>query len=99
MQVFWGGMSNMSDIPNLEYNLKRWQAIQTIKQHVKDNPDDVWAKAQVNLLLGLPNIGRGGPFGNYNLNHWGMLYHNQDIASDTFDIGSTPIRQIRAKPK
>jgi hypothetical protein len=67
-------MSNMSEIPNWEYNKKRWSVMQTIKQHIKNNPDDVWAKAQVNLLLGLPNIARGGLVGNSNLNHWGMLY-------------------------
>lgn len=68
-QSLWHGISNMSEIPNWEYNLKRWQAIQTIRQYLKTNPDDVWAKSQVNLLLGLPNIGRGGPFGNDNLSH------------------------------
>jgi len=73
-QLFWHGMSNMSEIPNWEYNEKRWSVIQTVKQHIKDNPDDVWAKTQMNLLLSLPNIKRGGPFGNYNIDHWVMLY-------------------------
>ena len=61
-QFFWHGMSNMSDIPNWEYNLKRWQVIKTIKKYIESNPDDVWAKAQVRLL-DLPNIHRGGHFG------------------------------------
>ena len=77
-QSFWHGMSNMSDIPNWQYNLKRWQAVQTIRQHLKTNPEDVWANAQVGLSLNLPNIGRGGPFGNDNLSHWGMLYLDND---------------------
>ncbi|MBW2321772.1 MAG: hypothetical protein JRF31_13280, partial [Deltaproteobacteria bacterium] len=75
-QSFWHGMSNMSEIPNWQYNLKRWQAIQIIRQYLKTNPEDVWANAQVGLLLNLPNIGRGGPFGNDNLSHWGKLYTN-----------------------
>lgn len=80
MQVFWGGMSNTSKILNWEYNLKKWQAIQTVKQYLKAKPNDIWAKAQMNLLLSLPNIGRGGLMGNDNLNHWGMLY--MDIEPD-----------------
>jgi len=75
-QSFWHGMSNMSEIPNWQYNLKRWQAIQIIRQYLKTNPEDVWANAQVGLLLSLPNIDRGGPFGNDNLSHWGKLYTN-----------------------
>lgn len=73
-QIFWGGMSNMSAIHNWKYNLKRWQAAQTIKQYLKTNPDDLWAKAQFSLLLNLPNIGRGGSLGNDNLSDWGSLY-------------------------
>lgn len=73
-QSFWYGISNMSEIPNLTYNLKRWQAVKTARQYLKTNPEDVWANAQVGLLLSLPNIGRGGPFGNDNLSHWGKLY-------------------------
>lgn len=63
-QFFWHGMSNMSYIPNWQYNLKRWQAVQTIRQYLKTKPDDVWANAQISLLLSLPNIARGGFFGN-----------------------------------
>ncbi len=70
-QIFWGGMSNRSNIPNWEYNLKRWKVVQTIKNYIETNPADDWAKAQVRLLLGLPNIGRGGHFGNDVLSYWG----------------------------
>ena len=73
-QELYHGMSNMSDIPNKEYNEKRWQVIQTIKKYSVDNPNDVWAKAQIVLLLDLLNIQRGGSFGNDNLIHWGILY-------------------------
>ena len=74
------GMSNMSSIPNKEYNIKRWEIIQTIKQHLKDNKDDVWAKEQVELLLSLHNITRGGAYGNWNLMDWGRLY--MDLESE-----------------
>jgi len=69
-------MSNMSEIPNWQYNLKRWQVIKTIKRYLKTHPDDAWANAQLGLLLSLPNIYRDGPFGNDNLSHWGKLYTN-----------------------
>ncbi|MEW5897424.1 MAG: hypothetical protein AB1668_07045 [Nanoarchaeota archaeon] len=75
------GVSNMSLIPNDEYNAKRWELIQTIKGYLKKNPDDVWAKAQINLLLALPNIGRGGAFGNDNLIYYAELY--SDISEKT----------------
>jgi len=75
-QSFWHGMSNMSEIPNWQYNLKRWQVIKTIKRYLKTHPDDAWANAQLGLLLSLPNIYRDGPFGNDNLSHWGKLYTN-----------------------
>lgn len=73
-QYYNHGMSNMSHIPNKEYNKKRWEIIQIIKKHLEDVPDDLWAQEQVDLLLSLPNITRGGPMGNHNLEHWGSLY-------------------------
>ncbi len=68
------GVSNMSLIPNDKYNAKRWELVQIIKEYLKKNPDDVWTKAQVNFLLALPNIGRGGLMGNDNLFYYGTLY-------------------------
>lgn len=73
-QYYNHGMSNMSHIPNKEYNKKRREIIQVIKKRLKDVPDDLWAQEQVDLLLSLPNITRGGPMGNHNLEHWGRLY-------------------------
>ncbi len=73
-QYYNHGMSNMSHIPNKEYNEKRWEIIQVIKKHLESVPDDLWAQEQVDLLLSLPNIRRGGPMGNDNLTHWGSLY-------------------------
>jgi hypothetical protein len=77
-QYYNHGMSNMSLIPNKEYNEKKWQLIQMIKQHLKNNPDDIWAREQIDLLLVLPNITRGGTFGNNNLAHWAALYRPSD---------------------
>lgn len=68
-QLYWHGASNMSEIPNWEYNLKRWQIIKTIRQHLKANPSDSVAARQAEMLLALENIGRGGPFGNNVLNY------------------------------
>jgi len=72
------GMSNYSSIPNKEYNQKRWQVIRIIKKHQAENPSDKWAGIQVDLLWDLRNIQRGGPMGNDNLIHWGILYGNID---------------------
>ncbi len=63
-QLFFWGLSNRSNIPNWLYNKKRWKVVQTIKKHIETDPDDTWAKAQKKLLLDLPNVGRGGHFGN-----------------------------------
>ena len=68
------GMSNMSEIPNILYNKKRWELIQLIKQHIERHPEDAWAKGQVDYLIHLHNITRGGPMGNNNLVDWGILY-------------------------
>lgn len=73
-QYYNHGMSNMSGIPNKKYNEKRWGILQVIKRYLKNKPDDIWAKKQVDLLLSLDNITRGGPMGNHNIEHWGSLY-------------------------
>ena len=71
-----GANFNMPDIPNKKYNEKRWRTVQIIKQYLKSNPDDIWAKSQVDLLLNLPNIQRGGAFGNEGLMHQGIFHSN-----------------------
>jgi len=68
------GMSNYSDIPNWDYNLMRWNAIQTIRRYLIEKPEDMWAQHQANELLTLPNIGCGGSFGNDNITYWLELY-------------------------
>jgi len=73
-QEYYHGMAQLAEIPNQIYNEKRWQVIQTIKKHLTKEPEDLWAKAQINLLLDLPNISRKGEHGNDNLIHWGILY-------------------------
>jgi hypothetical protein len=63
-QVFWNGLSNMSVIPNWDYNLKRWKVLRTLRDRLSDESEDRWAAEQADLLLTLPNIHRGGYFGN-----------------------------------
>lgn len=75
-QAMYHGMSNLSSIPNKEYNKRRWEVIRVIKDYLARNPEDAWAKAQEDLLWDLSNIQRGGPMGNDNLIHWGILYGN-----------------------
>lgn len=68
------GMSNMSAIPNNEYNERRWELVQAIKEYLKTSQNDVWARAQIRSLLAWPNINRGGPYGNDNLIYYGRMY-------------------------
>lgn len=79
------GMTQFSEIPNRTYNKKRWQIIQTIKNHLEKNPRDRWAESQINLLLDLPNISRKGEHGNDNMIHWGLLY--TDIPKNNTEEG------------
>lgn len=73
-QEYNHGMSNMSEIPNQMYNQKRWAVVQTLKKHLLENPQDRWARIQIELMLSLDNIFRGTPYGNSNLVDWGHLY-------------------------
>jgi hypothetical protein len=77
------GMSNYSEIPNKEYNNRRYDVMQVIKEYIRDNPDDLWADAQVSYLLSLHNITRGGEMGNNNIIDWGILF--TDIGKDKSD--------------
>lgn len=72
------GMSNYSEIPNLEYNDKRMDIVKVIQQHLISHPDDNWAKIQIIALLTLENIVRGEQYGNSNLRHTAVLYMNLD---------------------
>ena len=73
-QYYYGGASNMSVIPNDEYNAKRWEVLRILQNYLKDYPKEKWARIQIMLLLDLPNINRGGPYGNTNMMHWAALY-------------------------
>ena len=73
-QVWNHGFSNWSEMPNKEYNEKRMELVRTIQKHLKENPGDVWAKRQILSILNLPNINRGGAFGNSNLYHHAALF-------------------------
>ena len=73
-QYFSHGASNWSEISNDEYISKRWLVANTIKDYISTNPDDKWAKFQLAVLMDLPIIQRGDPYGNTNMRHWGMLF-------------------------
>jgi hypothetical protein len=77
-QIYNHGLSNYSDIPNKYYNQKRYRLAQVISEHIKHHPDDLWAKAQLNYLVGLHNILRGGEMGNYVLLDIANLYMDKD---------------------
>lgn len=68
------GDAKNSEIPNKIYNEKRWKLTKVAKRHLDDNPDDIWAKSQIDLLLNLPNITRSSSLGNDNLEHLIFLY-------------------------
>lgn len=58
------GISNFSQIPNLDYNQVRLGALKTLQAQLRRHPEDNWARLQKAALLAEPNIGRGGMFGN-----------------------------------
>jgi hypothetical protein len=67
------GCSNFSDIPNTGYNEVRFIAVKTIQDHLRQHPDDNWARIQKAGLLAEPNIARGGFFGNGVLSDMGAM--------------------------
>ena len=69
VQSFDYGVSNLSEIPNWNYNLQRKRLLDKIGIYLKKHPVDRWAMRQLSELLLLPNIERGGTSGNSNLNH------------------------------
>lgn len=83
-QSHWHGVSNYSDIPNWDYNVRRAALVRTISDHVSNNPGDLWARGQKEALLSLPNIQRGGLTGNTNLTLWGLLYAS-DLLEDALE--------------
>jgi len=56
------------------YNDKRRQVVEIIQKYLKENPDDAWAKHQMLQIMDIPNIERGGPFGNSNIIYYGRLF-------------------------
>ena len=79
------GMANTSGIPNQDYNRKLWDLVLVARTHLADKPDDEWAKNQINLLVSLPNITRGGTYGNSNLNYYAALYMEPDDGTKKAD--------------
>lgn len=57
------GGSNYSEMPNDEYNQVRFIALRTIQRHLREHPQDNWARLQKAGLLAVSNIKRGGMFG------------------------------------
>lgn len=76
-QSYWHGMSNYSEIPNWDYNLRRHRLSQRIIEYLAENPRDFWARVQLIQLMGLGNITRGCMAGNCNLIDWGYLYMDE----------------------
>lgn len=66
MQSGFFGQSNWSLIPNAEYNTVRFTLVARLRAHLDHHPDDTEARIQLDDLLTLPNIRRGGLFGNSN---------------------------------
>lgn len=80
-QMHRHGASNYSDIPNGEYNAVRRRFVGQVRSRLAVNPDDVWARAQKELLLIWPNLQRGGMMGNSALTEWGLLFA-EDVLVD-----------------
>jgi len=77
-QEAYGGMSNSSEIANLKYNIKRHEIYRTVKKYLREHPEDQRAKEQIALIIGLPNIERGGTYGNSALTDLGAS-HSEEI--------------------
>ena len=90
-QYYNSGASNMSVIPNDEYNAKRWAIVKLLQNRLKDYPQERWARIQTMLLLDLSNINRGGPYGNTNMIHWAKLY--SDILAEKEEASAKQIKE------
>ena len=73
-QELYGGMSNWSQIPNWDYNLKRKELMDKLIKHISQVPEDIWAYRELQQLIDLDNIERGGAYGNDTLAYLGNLY-------------------------
>ena len=73
-QELYSGMSNWSQIPNWDYNLKRKELMDKLIKHLAQVPQDIWAYKELQQLIGLDNIERGGDYGNDTLAYLGDLY-------------------------
>jgi hypothetical protein len=54
------GFYEWANIPNREYNVIRFRALDRVEAYLRSNPGDVHAQAQRDVLLYTPNIGRAG---------------------------------------
>jgi len=92
-QTQFYGVSNYSEIPNWDYNERRMELVQVVKERLKEQPEDSWAYAQKEELLSLPNIERGGFMGNTNLFYWGFV-----IAGDQVGDALKKLRKDETPP-
>lgn len=57
-QTEFHGFSNWSEIPNAKYTQRYWELIKLIKQHLRENADDQWARVTLIKLVNLPIVER-----------------------------------------
>ena len=98
-QTMEHGMSNWSEIPNWEYNIKRKELINKIKQYLVKNPQDVWAYKQIRDLNDFNNIQRGGAYGNDNLMINAQLYFDIDKPVNEVSTDQNHIEMNKIKSK
>jgi len=52
------GLSNWSQIPNDRYSKVLWELAGVVEQYIERNPDDMWARIELMLLMDTPLIER-----------------------------------------
>lgn len=83
------GASNYSEIANWDYNERRWRSVRLVQGRLESHPGDAWALVQKELLLGIPNVRRGGTMGNTNLGWWGTLFAGDIVSGVLKDLETT----------
>jgi len=82
-QELYGGMSNWSQIPNWDYNLKRKELLEKLIKHIGQSPLDIWTYKELGQLKDINNIERGGDYGNDTLAYLSNLYMDPDDQKKT----------------
>ena len=73
-QMYWHGVSNLSEIPTDQYRARKQQVLEVIAAHLRIFPTDPTALAQQDALRQLPDFQRGGPMGSSVLNDMALLW-------------------------